>query len=287
MEAAAGGRIHGARNLADQHVLVFLAYGRIRLRHGLQKEAGVRVFRILIHVLGIANFAYLSKEHDAYPVGQVTHHAEVVRNEQVGQLEFGLQVSKQVEHLCLNRYVKRGNRFIAYDQPGVQRQSTGDAHALPLPTGKLMRVAVDKLRPDAAFFHKFFHALRGLCRSFINLMGFKRFCHDIPDGPARIQRRIRILEDQLHLLAELAHFLLLKLLHDLPIKGDGICSRLDQVQDQSAQGRFAAAGFADKRQRLTLVNVKVHAADRMHYVLAPAPGARTCRELLCEATDLN
>ena len=76
-------------------------------------------------------------------------HREVVRDEQVGQAELALQVAQQVDDLRLHRDVERRHRLVADDQARVERERAGDADALALPAGKLVRIAVERLRPQA------------------------------------------------------------------------------------------------------------------------------------------
>ena len=71
---------------------------------------------------------------------------EVVRDEEIGQAELALQVAQQIEHLRLDRDVERGDRLVADDQLRVRRERAGDADALPLAAGELVRIAVDEVR---------------------------------------------------------------------------------------------------------------------------------------------
>ena len=70
-----------------------------------------------------------------------SHHAEIVRDEQIGEAELVLQVLQQVDHLRLDRHVERRDRLVADDQLGLERQRAGDADALALAAGEFVRVA--------------------------------------------------------------------------------------------------------------------------------------------------
>ncbi len=67
-------------------------------------------------------------------------HREVVSDEKVGQVEFGLQVLQQVENLRLHAYVERGNGLVADDQPWVECEGSSDADTLALTPRKGVRV---------------------------------------------------------------------------------------------------------------------------------------------------
>jgi hypothetical protein len=66
---------------------------------------------------------------------------DVVRDEEIGKAHTRLKVEHQIDHLCLDRDVERRNRLVGNNQLGPKRKRAGDADALPLTTGKLMRKA--------------------------------------------------------------------------------------------------------------------------------------------------
>ena len=79
------------------------------------------------------------------PVGHRLHHGEIVTDEEVGQTELRLEVRQQVQHLRLHRHVERRDRFVEDQDARVRRQRAGDADALRLPAGELVRIAVEEL----------------------------------------------------------------------------------------------------------------------------------------------
>ena len=76
-------------------------------------------------------------------------HREVVRDEDVGEVELALEVLEQVEDLRLHRDVERRHRLVADDQLRLQRERARDADPLALAAGELVRVAVVVLRARA------------------------------------------------------------------------------------------------------------------------------------------
>ena len=79
----------------------------------------------------------------------VRGNAKVVSYEEHRQLKGGAQLVEQVEHLLLHGHVERGHRLISDDQLGLHGQCAGDADALALATGELVRVAVRCLGVEA------------------------------------------------------------------------------------------------------------------------------------------
>ena len=71
---------------------------------------------------------------------------QVVGDEQVGQVELGLQVLHQVDDLGPDRHVEGRDRLVGDDEVGLDRQGAGDADALALAAGELVRVAVHDSR---------------------------------------------------------------------------------------------------------------------------------------------
>ena len=73
----------------------------------------------------------------------MAHHGQIVRDEQVRELELALQVFEQIDDLRLDRNVERRYRFIAHDEGRLHRQRTRYSDALALAAGELVRIALD------------------------------------------------------------------------------------------------------------------------------------------------
>ena len=69
-------------------------------------------------------------------------HREIVRHDDEGEAEAVLQILQQVDDLRLDRHVEGRNRLVADDQLGISRKRPGDADALALAAGELVRIAV-------------------------------------------------------------------------------------------------------------------------------------------------
>ena len=91
----------------------------------------------------------LAEVHHQHAVGDVADDVEVVRDEDVGQAEVALQVLEQVQDLRLHRDVERRDGLVADDQLRIDGERAGDADALALAAGELVREAVVVLRVEA------------------------------------------------------------------------------------------------------------------------------------------
>jgi hypothetical protein len=70
--------------------------------------------------------------HDRYHAADVLDHAEIMADEEVGQVKLPPQVRQQIEDLSLNGYVEGRDRFIGDKERRVKGQGPGNADALPL-----------------------------------------------------------------------------------------------------------------------------------------------------------
>ena len=75
---------------------------------------------------------------------------EIMRDEQVAELELVLQLTQQVEDLCLNGEVERADRLIADDQARLDHQCTRNRDPLPLATREVRRKSISRVsgQPD-------------------------------------------------------------------------------------------------------------------------------------------
>ena len=110
----------------------------------------------------------------------------------------------------------------------------------------------------------------------------------VPDRVPRVQRRVRVLEDHLHLLAQ-GHELLLAEVGDVAaIEDDLARGRLQQL-GHGAPGRgLAAARLAHKADRLAGPDLQVQPVDSLHGAdLLAEHDALGDREVLLQARDLE
>ena len=114
-----------------------------------------------------------------------------------------LQVLEQVEDLRLHRDVERRDRLVADDQLRVDRERARDADALALAAGELVREAVVVLGVEADDLEQLLHAALVLGGG-AELVHLERLRDDEADPLARVQRRVRVLEDHHHLAPDTA-----------------------------------------------------------------------------------
>ncbi len=101
---------------------------------------------------------------------------------------------QQVEHLRLDRHVQRRHRLVEHHEPRVEGDGPGDPDALALAAGELVRVAVGVIAGEADGLQQV-RDRRGGQRPAEQrvLLG-----EDLADGHPRVERGVRVLEDDLH-----------------------------------------------------------------------------------------
>ena len=123
-----------------------------------------------------------------------------MRDQQVGQGEARLQVDEQVDDLRLDRHVERGDRFVGDDQRRVEGEGAGQADALALAAAELVRIAPPQLgiEPDV---REQLGDPRGALGLRADAMDDERLLDDRLDPHPRVERRVGVLEDHLHVRA--------------------------------------------------------------------------------------
>ena len=229
----------------------------------------------------------LAEVHHRDPVGDVLHHAEIVGDEQIGQLELGLQVLHQVDDLGLDRDVERRDRLVADDELGMERQRAGDADALALAAGELVREALGVVAREADHLEQLAYPPR-LLRPRPPAVDHERLGDDVLDRHARIERAERVLEDDLHLAPHRPHALGVQALDRLALEADGAAGRLDQADQHAPGGGLAAARLADEAERPAARDREIDAVDRAHRAdLTRDQNPAGDREVLGEALGLD
>ena len=278
MEAAARGRIERARHLALQDHAGALG---LRLGHGdrRQQRAAIGMTGRGEQRLGVRGLDDGAEIHHRDAVGDVLDHREVVRDENIGKPEPLLQVPQQVEDLRTDRDVERRDRLVADDQFRLDRERARDRDALALAAGKFVGVAARKARLEPDQPQQFLDPRAAFVR-WHEVMQHQRLAEDLGDRHARVERGVRVLEDDLRLPAERAQCVGVEAEQVTPFETDAAGVRLDQAQHQAAHGRLAAAGFADQGQRLAGIDVEADAIDRPNESGRPAEQIARSREML-------
>ena len=176
-------------------------------------------------------------------------HIEVVGDEDVGQVELLLQVGEQVDHLRLDRDVERRDGLVGDHELGPERQRARDPDALPLAAGELVRKPVVVLGREPHLLEQLLHLPLSL-PPVADAVDRERRADDLSHPLARVQRRVRVLEDDLELPPQRAHPTPGELRDVLSVEDDAAVRQREEPHEGASQGRLAAARLADQAERL-------------------------------------
>src|SRR6185437_1765093 len=286
MEAAAGRRIDRARHVAlEDDPLPPLAQIRIGYRHRGEKGLAVGMDRPAVEILGRREFHELAEIHHGDAVAHVPNDPEIVGDEDVGQLELPLEIVQEVQHLGLDRDVERRDRFVSHDQLRVQGERPGDPDPLALPTRELVREPVVVLRGEADRLEQLLHARSTL--RLLDAVDLERGADDRADALARVQARVRVLEDHLHLAAKRSQRARPELRDVAALEDDFALGRFVEPDDGAPERRLAAAGLAYEPEGLPLPYGERDVVDGVHGPYLSSQHAFVDREVFLDVLDLD
>ena len=193
VKSTAARRIDVAGNLARQHgeALAVVGVGDRR-----QQRLRIRVERFGEQRAGRRGLHQLAQVHHGDPVGHQAHHAQIVRDEQIGEREALLQVVEKVEYLGLDRHVEGGDRLVAHHDAGIERDGAADRYALPLTAGEVGRHAAGVPRRQADRVEQLVDAPLDP-PAVAEAVDAERLGYDAADRQPRVERGVRVLEHDL------------------------------------------------------------------------------------------
>ena len=284
-ESASRGRVRGARNVALEHdPLALAAQVRGLDRNGREKRLRVRVHGRLVELLSSPDLHDPPEVHHRDAVGNVSDDREVVRNEDVGEPEIVLKLCDEIHDLCLNRDVERRDRLVEHDHLRVERECPRDTDSLSLSTRELVGKAVSVLGTQADGPKELLHATTALGAT-VELVDPKRLGDDLAHRHPRVQRRVRVLEDDLDVASDRTHLAARKRCDVLAVEDDPAGRRLEELDDGSAERRLAAAGFTDDPERLATAHREIDTVDRLYLPDGVLEQSRLDRKVLDETLD--
>ena len=222
-----------------------------------------------VQLLRRRDFHHLAEiEHDD-PIAQVFDHVEIVRDEQHREAEALAQVAKQIDDLRLNRDVECGYWLVGNDELRLDRKRAGDADPLPLPAGEFMGKSLRMLGRETDQRQQFRDPFPAGVAAMEAVRGH-RFIQRVAHAPARIQARVRILEDDLQATAVGSHGAGGQRREIGALEPHFAGSRLDQLQHRTADRALARARFADEAQHLAFRDLEADVIDGAHRAVAVA-----------------
>ena len=142
-------------------------------------------------------------EHDDI-VGDLADHGEVVADQQVRDAGLLADVGEQVEDLGLDRDIERGDALVEDDQLRFGGEGAGDGDSLTLATGQGAGQRVELSGVEADHRAELVDPVCPIGLGDHRTMQAKHLVDGVESALARVEARIRVLEDDLDLAARAA-----------------------------------------------------------------------------------
>ena len=227
---------------------------------GGDEALGVGFLGVEENLFSGAAFDNLALEHHDDVVGDVLDDADVVGDEEVGEVVFVLELHEEVEDLGADGEVEGGDGLVADDHLGLEGDGAGDADALALAAGEGVGVAEHRVGLEADVAEELGGGVLGLFGG-DEAVDEHALGEDVEDGVAGVEGGVGVLEDDLEVAAVLEEVFALELEDVAPHEADGAAVGLFEAEDGAAEGALAAAGLADHAEGLAGVHGEGDAVD--------------------------
>src|SRR5215468_4104658 len=148
MKMTAGRRLQRARHIATQPDALAL-HPWIGYRDRRQQRFGVGMFRRRIELTRRCRLDDAAEIHDGDAPADMFDDRQIMGDEEISEPQLLLQVFQEIDDLGLDRYIERGDRLVADDELGFDRERACDADALTLTARELVRMAAHVIRLQA------------------------------------------------------------------------------------------------------------------------------------------
>jgi len=236
----------------------------IESRHGRDEGLGVRVPGKARDGSRGSGFDDVAEIHDRDALAEMFHYGEIVRNEQVRQPPLLLQVMQQVDHLRLHGDIQSTDRFIADDEPRLDREGPGDADPLALAPAEFMGKSAALTRIESHVDQQPANPFAPRRSAVGESVNIECFANDLLDGQARIKGASRVLKDHLEMSALLTQCLALKGQKVMTVESDATGGGSNEPDNRTAKCGFAATALPDQPQGFTCSHLEVDAIDGLN-----------------------
>jgi hypothetical protein len=224
------------------------------------------VLRILVDRLGRADLDDAAEIHDRDPVAEELRRREVVGDVQVREIEVPLEREHQLQDLRPDAHVEHRYGFVGDEQDGVEDDRPGDHRPLFLTAGQIGGVLVEELvrRRKADDLEHLGHTSARLVLVVDEPVDLQRMGDGLADRHRRVERRVRVLEHDLHAPPVLAQLPLAQL-RDVPtFEDDAARGGANEPEQRAPERGLTAPRLADQPEHLARPEVERHIVDRPH-----------------------
>ena len=204
-------------------------------------------------------------------------------DEDVGEPELPLQVEQQVDYLRLHGDVERRHRLVADENFGPNGERSCDADPLSLSAREQVGVPPSRSRIESDELHELGEPAASVRLLHQAIMDLPPLRDDLPGGHTGIERRVRVLEDDLDCAPQGLQVGAAAAVDVTAAKTDAALRRLFEPDEQAGQCRLAATRLADDRERFPPMQLEADTVDG----LDSCSPATVWREVLDDSVDLQ
>jgi hypothetical protein len=237
-------------------------------------------------LIGRGIFHDLAQVHHGNDVADIADHVEIMGDEEITETQPFLKVFEEVQDLCLNGDIQGRDRLIADKQGWADTEGPGDSDSLPLSATELMRITLSCRRGDSHHHHQIGHPVLAFATS-PDTYGPQSLFNALPHGHAGVERAIRILENDLHLLPKRLHFRRAEATDVIAAIDDLSLVRLEKFKDQSAYGGFSAPALPHEAQGLPRLDLEIYAVHGLDPPCGSLKETSPNREVFPQSLDFE
>ena len=142
VEIAAAGCVRGIGHFAfEDDAPLCITQQRIGLGHGREQGLGVGMLRLREKFIGRGQLHHLAHIHHCHPVADVFDDAQVVGDEEVGQVKLFLRSSSRLRIWARTETSSAETASSQITSRGFRRKGAGDADALAFAAAESMGIA--------------------------------------------------------------------------------------------------------------------------------------------------
>src|SRR5262245_54189555 len=102
--------------------------------------------RMVEYLLGRSEFDHLAQIHHCDSVRYVANSQKIVGDEHEADLQFLLQIAKQIDDLGAHGDIQRRGRLVSHDDGGIEGERASHADTLTLAAAQLAGIAIEITR---------------------------------------------------------------------------------------------------------------------------------------------
>jgi hypothetical protein len=215
--------------------------------------------------------------HDAKPIDELRHQAQIVPNQNDRRTKRGLHLPECLHHLALHHHIERAGRFVSDDHLGTQADRNGDAGALFHAARELVRIFVGHLGRQPDLRQQRMHLRNQRAPRRQAAMILERIGNLVTNTHHRIERVHRPLRHHGNAGQPQSADRLVGQAGQRDVVQPDLAAldppgRLDHAQDRQRHGRLAGAGLARQAQAFAGAQLEADVIDCAHCTARMAIG---------------